>query len=179
MRRARIFLLHDYEKRYKSYVMRNEIKDIVVRVERMEIRRDAYRRRLRRHRVSPPLVLILRLLESYPGLTMVELARRLGISVPTMQSRMSRLETLGLINRRRSVDDRRRVPTELSPRGKQLLRRVPLAGAGRILEAVEKGEVTPRRLRRLAVELEHVERLLFPEEDARVQARARTPVWMR
>jgi DNA-binding MarR family transcriptional regulator len=145
----------------------------------MGTRRDAYRRRLRRHRVSPPLVLILRLLESYPGLTMVELSRRLGISVPTMQSRMSRLEELGLISRRRSVDDRRRVPTELSSRGRLLLRRVPLAGAGRILEAVERGEVTPRRLRRLAVELEHVEKLLFPAEDEEVVGRARSPVWLR
>ena len=40
---------------------------------------------------------------------------------------------------------------------------MPLAGAGRLLDALEKGEVTPRRLRRLAEELAHVERLLFPE----------------
>lgn len=159
--------------------MRNEITDIVTRVERMGSRRDSYRERLRKHRVSPPLVLILRLLESYPGLTMVELARRLAISVPTMQNRMGRLEELGLIQRRRSPLDRRRVPTELTARGRTLLRRIPLAGAGRLLDAVEKGEVTPRRLRRLASELEHVERLLFPDELGTASGRRGSPVWMR
>jgi len=159
--------------------MRNEIKDIVFRIDRIGTRQEGYRRRLRRHRVSPPLVLILRLLESYPGLTMVELARRLGISVPTMQSRMERLEELGLISRKRSSFDRRKVPTELTARGRGLLRRVPLAGAGRLLDALEKGEVTPRRLRRLAEDLEHVERLLFPENGENGHGRRRALVWMR
>jgi DNA-binding MarR family transcriptional regulator len=159
--------------------MTNEITDIVTRVERMGERRDTYRQRLRKHRVSPPLVLILRLLESYPGLTMVELARRLAISVPTMQNRMGRLEELGLILRKRSPLDRRRVPTELTPRGRNLLRRIPLAGAGRLLDAVERGDVTPRRLRRLASELEHVERLLFPEEVDAGPGRRGAAVWMR
>lgn len=159
--------------------MRNEIKDIVFRVDRIGSRQEGYRRRLRRHRVSPPLVLILRLLESYPGLTLVEFARRLGISVPTMQSRMDRLEQLGLISRRRSSFDRRKVPIELTARGRALLRRIPLAGAGRLLDAVEKGEVTPRRLRKLAGELEQVERLLFPENGENGHGRRRIPVWMR
>jgi len=159
--------------------MRNEISDIVARVERMGDRRNHYRQRLRKHRVTPPLVLILRLLESYPGLTMVELARRLAISVPTMQNRMGRLEELGLIVRRRSSLDRRRVPTELTARGRTLLRRIPLAGAGRLLDALEKGEVTPRRLRRLATELEHVEKLLFPDEVDSGSGRRGAPVWMR
>jgi DNA-binding MarR family transcriptional regulator len=155
--------------------MRAEINHIIVRVDRLGDRRHSYRRDLRRHRISPPLVLILRLLETRPGLTMIELARQLGISVPTMQSRIARLEQLGLISRSRSAQDRRKVPTELSREGRRLLRRVPLAGAGRLLDALERGEVTPRRLRRLARELEDVERLLFPDEDRR-QAR-RATVW--
>jgi DNA-binding MarR family transcriptional regulator len=159
--------------------MRSEVTDIVARVERMGDRRDTYRERLRKHRVSPPLVLILRLLESYPGLTMVELARRLAISVPTMQNRMGRLEELSLIQPKRSPLDRRRVPTELTVRGRSLLRRIPLAGAGRLLDALEKGEVTPRRLRRLAAELEHVEKLLFPDEVDSGRGRRGAPVWMR
>lgn len=145
----------------------------------MGTRRESYKRRLKKHRVSPPLVLILRLLESYPGLTMVELSRRMGISIPTMQSRMNRLEERGLISRKRSAFDRRKVPSELTKRGKLLLRRIPLAGAGRLLDAVERGEVTPRRLRRLATELGHVERLLFPEDVDDGPGRRGTPVWMR
>ncbi len=159
--------------------MRTEIIHIIDRVDRLGERRESYRRQLaERHRLTPPLLLLLRLLESHPGLTMVDLARMLGVSVPTMQSRMNRLDELGLIQRTRSEEDRRRVPTELTARGKGMLRRVPLAGAGRLLDALERGEVTPRRLRRIAEELDGVERLLFPEEAQRGPTRA-PAIWRR
>jgi len=159
--------------------MKKEINHIIASVDRIGERRDAYRQDLRRRRLSPPLLLVLRILESRPGMTMVELARQLGISVPTMQSRIGRLEELGLISRRRSAADRRKVPTDLSSRGRRLLRSVPLAGAGRLLDALERGEITPRRLRRLARELENVESLLFPEGPVRGPARRGAPIWRR
>lgn len=161
--------------------MRPEINHIIVRVDRIGDRRDRYRQDLRRQQLSPPLLLVLRMLESDSGATMVELARKLGVSVPTMQSRIERLSQLGLIRRVRSASDRRKVPTDLTRRGRATLGRVPLAGAGRLLDALERGDVTPRRLRRLANELEHVERLLFPEETGVVKKWTRTavPVWRR
>lgn len=159
--------------------MNIEVSHIVSRVDRLGDRRDFYRRDLRRHRLSPPLLLVLRLLEGDPGATMVDLARKLGVSVPTMQSRIERLSQLGLITRTRSAEDRRRVPTDLTRRGRATLGRVPLVGAGRLLDALEKGEVTPRRLRRLAEELEHVERLLFPRENGEAPARSASSVWRR
>ncbi|MEZ5064644.1 MAG: MarR family transcriptional regulator [bacterium] len=159
--------------------MRTEIVHILSQVDRLGDRRDAYRRTLRRRGLTPPLLLVLRILEGEPGLTMVELARRLTTSVPTMQSRIGRLEELGLIKRQRSLDDRRRVPTDLTRRGKAVLRQAPMAGAGRILDALEAGEVTPRGLRRLATELERLERLLFPEESGREEASRPAAVWRR
>lgn len=160
--------------------MKTEILHIIDRVDRLGERRETYRRELAgRHRLTPPLLLLLRLLESQPGLTMVDFSRMLGVSIPTMQSRMNRLDELGLIARTRSETDRRRVPTELTGKGKAVLRRVPLAGAGRLLDALERGEVTPRRLRRLAEELQKVERLLFPEELHRREARPTTTLWRR
>jgi len=158
--------------------MEQEINHIIGRVDRIGDRRNDYRQNLRKHRLTPPLLLVLRLLESHPGLTMVELSKRIGTSVPTMQSRIQRLEDLGLISRKRSRSDRRKVPTELTRRGRAMLRRVPLAGAGRLLDALEQGTVTPRRLRRLAEELGHVERLLFPGEEESAPRR-RPPVWRR
>ena len=159
--------------------MRSEIIHIISSVDRIGERREGYRQRLRRHRITPPLLLVLRLLESHPGMTMVELSRLLGVSVPTMQSRIGRLEELGLVFRTRSRADRRKVPTELSRRGRALLGRVPLAGAGRLLDALERGEITPRRLRRLASDLEHVERLLFPDEVHDRRGRTGSPFWRR
>lgn len=160
--------------------MKTEIFHIISRVDRLGERRETYRRDLaKRHRITPPLLLVLRLLESHPGMTMVELSRMLGVSVPTMQSRINRLEDLRLISRRRSRADRRKVPTELTRRGQTLLGRIPLAGAGRLLDALESGEITPRRLRRLAEELDHVERLLFPEEGTPEVGRKGALVWHR
>ena len=159
--------------------MNNEVIHIIDRVDRLGERRETYRRDLAsQHRLTPPLLLVLRLLESQPGLTMVEFARLLGVSVPTMQGRMNRLDELGLIQRTRSDLDRRKVPTELTGPGKSVLRKVPMAGAGRLLDALERGEVTPSRLRRLAVELESVERLLFPEE-ASGTGRQSSTIWRR
>jgi DNA-binding MarR family transcriptional regulator len=160
--------------------MNNEVIHIIDRVDRLGERRETYRRDLAaRHRLTPPLLLVLRLLESQPGLTMVEFARLLGVSVPTMQGRMNRLDELGLIQRTRSDLDRRKVPTELTAQVKSVLRKVPMAGAGRLLDALERGEVTPRRLRRLAVELESVERLLFPEEQEPAGTGRQSSIWRR
>lgn len=160
--------------------MRTEIFHIIDRVDRIGERRETYRRELaQRHSLTPPLLLLLRLLESRPGMTMVEFSRLLGVSVPTMQSRMNRLDELGLISRSRSEQDRRKVPTELTARGKAVLRRVPLAGAGRLLDALERGEVTPRRLRRLSEELAGIEKLLFPDEAEPGQVPKSTSVWRR
>lgn len=163
-----------------TYHMETAINHIVHQVDRLGDRRDRYRRDLRERGLTPPLLLVLRVLESDPGLTMAELAQRLATSVPTMQSRMARLEELRLIRRRRSQEDRRRVPTELTRKGRGMLSRVPLAGAGRLMEALEAGEVTERKLRRIGLELERLERLLFPEESGREEgARTRPSTWRR
>ena len=160
--------------------MRTEVFHIVSVVDRLGERRETYRRSLaQQHRISPPLLLVLRLLESRPGLTMVELARLLGVSVPTMQSRINRLEELRLISRSRSSEDRRKVLTSLTRKGRALLGRAPLAGAGRLIDALEKGEVTPQRLRRIAEDLARVERLLFPEEAVARTARKGVSIWRR
>ena len=74
--------------------METAINHIVHQVDRLGDRRDSYRKDLRERGLTPPLLLVLRVLESDPGLTMAELAQRLATSVPTMQSRMARLEDL-------------------------------------------------------------------------------------
>ena len=47
-----------------------------------------------------------------------------GISAPSLSAHVDRLETLGLIRRVRSTDDRRRVGLELTPEGRATVRRV-------------------------------------------------------
>ena len=59
-----------------------------------------------------------------PGLSLRELAHAEGISAPSLSAHVDRLETLGLIRRVRSTDDRRRVGLELTPEGRATVRRV-------------------------------------------------------
>jgi DNA-binding MarR family transcriptional regulator len=59
-----------------------------------------------------------------PGLSLRELAGAEGISAPSLSAHVDRLESLGLIRRVRSSDDRRRVGLELTPEGRATVRRV-------------------------------------------------------
>ena len=67
---------------------------------------------------------LLWLVKSRPGLSLRELAHAEGISAPSRSAHVDRLETLGLIRRVRSTDDRRRVGLELTPEGRATVRRV-------------------------------------------------------
>jgi DNA-binding MarR family transcriptional regulator len=50
-----------------------------------------------------------------------ELAEYQGVSLPTMSGSISRLETRGWVERKRSTIDRRIVMVELTPKGQQRL----------------------------------------------------------
>lgn len=67
---------------------------------------------------------LLWLVKSQPGLSLRELAQAEGISAPSLSAHVDRLESLGLIRRVRSSDDRRRVGLELTPEGRATMRRV-------------------------------------------------------
>src|SRR6478735_705477 len=67
---------------------------------------------------------LLWLVKSRPGSSLRELAQVEGISAPSLSAHVDRLETLGLIRRVRSNDDRRRVGLELTTEGRTTLRRV-------------------------------------------------------
>jgi DNA-binding MarR family transcriptional regulator len=86
---------------------------------------------------------LLWLVKRSPGLSLAELAAEEGISPPAMSGHVDRLERVGLLERERSSDDRRRVGLRLTEEGERLLRRVRarrttwLAGRMRTLDPVE------------------------------------------
>jgi DNA-binding MarR family transcriptional regulator len=84
-----------------------------------------------------------------PGMGVRELAEREGVSPPAMTAYVDRLQAAGLVGRRRSERDRRRVELELTEEGLRVLR-----------------SVRTRRTAWLAARL----RLLEPDELAAVQA---------
>ena len=59
-----------------------------------------------------------------PGIGVRELAEREGVSPPAMTAYVDRLEAAGLVARRRSERDRRRVELELTEDGARVLRSV-------------------------------------------------------
>jgi DNA-binding MarR family transcriptional regulator len=64
------------------------------------------------------------LVKRSPGLSLAELAAEEGISAPAMSGHVDRLERVGLLDRVRSSDDRRRVGLRLTDEGERLMRRV-------------------------------------------------------
>jgi DNA-binding MarR family transcriptional regulator len=88
-------------------------------------------------------------IRSSPGIGVRELAEREGVSPPAMTAYVDRLESAGLVARRRSEHDRRRVELQLTEAGTRVLRSVRsrrtawlAAGLGRLeqeeLEAVAR-----------------------------------------
>lgn len=67
---------------------------------------------------------LLWLVKRNPGLSLAQLAAEEGISPPAMSGHVDRLERAGLIERVRSMDDRRRVGLRLTAEGERLMRRV-------------------------------------------------------
>lgn len=88
---------------------------------------------------------------SPPGLTLGELARRLAIHLSTASNLVTRLEELGLVERRRAAADQRKVCISATAAGKRALRRAPRPSAGLLQEALMR--MSPRELRSLRSDL--------------------------
>lgn len=96
----------------------DELRPVLLRVGR-ELRREA-----RPAGASPEQVTLLVSIKYTPGIGIRELAARERVSPPAMTTRVDRLERDGLVERRPSEEDRRRVGITLTDEGQRLLRRV-------------------------------------------------------
>ena len=101
---------------------------------------------------------LLWLVKRSPGLSLAELAAEEGISPPALSGHIDRLEKVGLIERQRSSEDRRRVGLRLTDEGERLLRRVRARRttwlAGRL------GSLTPDELETIAAAVPALRRLV-------------------
>jgi DNA-binding MarR family transcriptional regulator len=122
-------------------------------------------RRLRRETehlgVTSQQTTLLWLVRTRPGLSLRELAQAEGISAPSLSAHVDRLESLGLIRRVRSSDDRRRVGLELTPEGRSTLRRVRARRTSWLAERLER--LPDEERERLERALPALEALLEPE----------------
>ena len=101
-----------------SQEVAEELRPVILRLGR-HLRRETEQLGVTSHQAT-----LLWLVKSRPGLSLRELAHAEGISAPALSAHVDRLETLGLIRRVRSTDDRRRVGLELTPEGRATVRRV-------------------------------------------------------
>jgi DNA-binding MarR family transcriptional regulator len=104
-----------------------------------------------RHGVTGAQLAMLRIVAERPVM-LSELKSRLRMHPATLGQLLDRLARQGLVDRRASVDDRRRRVVEPTARGRRLLAEAPLAG--------------PVRLRTLAAEPERLRRLAETFDDA-------------
>jgi DNA-binding MarR family transcriptional regulator len=65
---------------------------------------------------------LLHAIRTRPGIGVRELAALEGVSTPAMTAYVDRLQAAGLVGRRRSAQDRRRVELELTEEGAKVLR---------------------------------------------------------
>ena len=95
---------------------------------------------LRQHGVTAAQLTCLRVLERRGPQTHADLARALLLGRSTVSGLLERLETRGLIERRRSPSDRRRVEVSLGEAGRSLLGEIPRGQSkfGKIRHLIEE-----------------------------------------
>lgn len=100
-------------------------------------------------------------IRSNPGMGLLELAELEGVSAPAMSAHVDRLEAAGLVARRRSERDRRRVELEVTEEGLRILRSARRRRTAWLAERL--GRLEPDDLERIDAALPALERLLEGE----------------
>lgn len=95
-----------------------ELRPVLLRVAR-ELRKETEQLGITARQAT-----LLWLVKRSPGLSLAELAAEEGISPPAMCGHVDRLQKAGLLERVRSLEDRRRIGLRLTDEGARMLRRV-------------------------------------------------------
>jgi DNA-binding MarR family transcriptional regulator len=130
----------------------NDLRPILLRLSR-DLRKE-----IDQFGVTGRQATLLWLIRRSPGLSLRELAREEGISAPALSGHVDRLERLGLLERVRSTDDRRRVGLTLTSDGNRLLRRVRERRTAWLAERLR--ELEPAELERVQAAIEPLRRLV-------------------
>jgi DNA-binding MarR family transcriptional regulator len=125
---------------------------------------------LQRHRVNVGMWYFLRALWENDGLTQRELSRLIGVSEPTTVQQLKRMQADGLIERRPSKSDRRKVHVHLTRRAR-ILRRKLLPYAIDVNEAAVDG-LTASEVAQLQHTLQKIRSNLRRREILRNELRA-------
>ncbi len=87
---------------------------------------DLHSKRLERESgLTGPQLLVMQRLAHYGEMTAGVIAREVSLSQPTVTSIVDRLERKGLLERKRSADDKRKVMLSMTEQGKAALEKAP------------------------------------------------------
>ena len=115
-----------------------------------------YRRLLARLGLTYPQFLVMAALWSEDGVAVGALGEKLALDTSTLTPLLKRLEAMGLLDRRRSAEDERRVIVSLTPKGAALR-----AEAGDIMAGVfAAADLAPQDFRRLTHDIQNLRRNL-------------------
>lgn len=126
--------------------------------------------------VTSPQRLALRIIHTQPGISSGEVAEKLFLDPSTLTGVLQRLETRGLLTRKKDQDDARRTLLGLTAAGERLLGQddYTVEAVVRVAIASEKGKA----VRKAMAVLEHLTARLNdapPPEDGKKKARTRRP----
>lgn len=111
----------------------------------VRVLRESSRAAEQRLGVSGAQLFVMRTLASERGLSLNALAARTRTHQSTVSVVVKRLVAAGIVRRRASRVDGRRLELELTPRGRKLLARAPLAAQDRLIAGVDALPVPRRR----------------------------------
>lgn len=99
---------------------------VLVNLRRIMRAADIYSRKLgKKSGLTTPQLIVLRAIDASENITVTELSRQVSLSQATVTSILNRMEKAGLVNRKRSDEDRRRVNLQVSDRGESVLSEAP------------------------------------------------------
>ncbi|MFT4560853.1 MAG: DNA-binding MarR family transcriptional regulator [Gammaproteobacteria bacterium] len=131
---------------------------------------DDLQAHLHQHLVNVGMWYFLRALWEQNGLTQRELSRAIGVSEPTTVQQLRKMEAEGLIERRRSSNDRRKTHIHLTKKARALRRKlIPYA---REVNDAALQNISSAEIGRLCATLEKIRSNLRRREVARVAVTA-------
>lgn len=104
------------------------------------------RQALREFGVSGPQIWALRAIHAYSGITVGTLAQKMYLHISTVSGILDRLEERGLVERKRSPDDRRVTCLDVTAKGRAILARAPEPPRSLVLSGLRA--LPPRELRK-------------------------------
>jgi DNA-binding MarR family transcriptional regulator len=109
-------------------------------VKSIRLIKDVHRRYsgelMKKYRMTGQQAGALSIVAQEPGISLGELGERMYLHISTCSGIVDRLERKGYVTRRRGPEDRRVVRLVITPRGRQLIRRMPVSGFGMLMKEI-------------------------------------------